>query len=145
MSNASFLFPDYGCRLRAGSKGKEIWDDFRKKWVVCTPEEWVRQHFLHYLVQSAGYPASRIAVERKLQTGAWTGRFDAVIFDPNGHPFMLIECKAPEVAIDPTTFFQSTRYSQTLQVPYVALTNGRGLWVLELKSGTFLQNWPSWA
>ena len=142
MAATSFLFPDYGCRLREGNRGKEIWDDFRKIWVVLTPEEWVRQHFLHYLVREVGYPASRIAVERKLQTGAWTGRFDAVIFDATGHPLMLIECKAPEVAIDPAAFFQSTRYSQTLQVPYVALTNGLGLWLVDLASGTFIQEWP---
>lgn len=101
-----------------------VFDTFRRQWVTLQPEEWVRQKLLMYLVQQQKYPASLIAVERQLQVGERKRRFDAVVFNRQGMPWMLIECKAETVALDEKVQSQVLAYQSVVAASYIVLTNG---------------------
>lgn len=96
----------------------------RKRWVQLTPEEWVRQNFLLYLTESLGYPAALIAVEKQLTLGELTKRFDAVVYDKQSNPFMIIECKEMNVPLSEKVLQQVLRYNMQLQATYLVVTNG---------------------
>ena len=91
-----------------------IFDEIRKKFVVLTPEEWVRQHVVQYLLLEKKYPKSLINVEKLVKVNGLNKRYDIVVFQPNGEIFLLIECKAPEVSISQQTFDQIARYNLKL-------------------------------
>jgi hypothetical protein len=117
-------YPLYQPKIKQ-QQGKEyIFDSIRKRYVILTPEEWVRQNFLQYLQQVKNYPASLIAVEKEISIGDVKKRYDIVVFDNNTKPFMLIECKEMEVALTPEVLNQALRYNITMQVPYIVITNG---------------------
>lgn len=101
-----------------------IFDPLRKKWLVLTPEEQVRQYLLQYLIQIKGYPKTLIAVEKKIKVGAMDKRFDIVVYNRHHEPWMLVECKAPEVLIDQATLFQLLNYQRTIQCDYWVMSNG---------------------
>ena len=101
-----------------------VYDVVRKKWLVLTPEEHVRQMLLHLLIQKMNYPQSLIAIEKKIVVGKTFKRFDVVVYDRNHQPWMLMECKEPEVSITQTTFFQLLNYQQTINAHYWVLSNG---------------------
>lgn len=111
-------------RIRQGKKGDEIFDTFRKKWVLLTPEEWVRQTLLAFMVQQHQYPPALIAVERGLKVGELNRRFDAVIYNRSGKPFMLVECKAPGETIEDAAVAQLLAYQSVLGATYILLSNG---------------------
>lgn len=111
-------------RIRETQKGDEIFDVFRKKWVLITPEEWVRQTLLGFMVQQKQYPTSLIAVERGLKVGELNRRFDAVIFNRTGKPYILIECKAPGEKIEDAAVSQLLAYQSVLGAGYLLLSNG---------------------
>lgn len=100
-----------------------VHDPVRKKWLVLTKEEYVRQVFLHYLIQS-GYPISMLAVEKAISVGDRKKRFDIVVFDKQHLPWMLVECKEPDTDIHQNTLFQLLNYQRILQTCYWVLTNG---------------------
>ena len=100
-------YPTYPFKLREPEKNKEeIWDELRKQWVRLTPEEWVRQNFIQYLLLVKSYPASYIAVERKIKLGELNKRFDLMVFDRAAQPWMLIECKAMAERLDSKVLWQ---------------------------------------
>ena len=101
-----------------------IWDGLRRKHVVLTPEEWVRQHVVHYLINHLGYPRGLLALERGLRYNQRQKRTDLLALNPNGRPLLLVECKAPAVAIDGTVARQATTYNHTIGAPLLLLTNG---------------------
>lgn len=96
----------------------------RKKYVALTPEEWVRQHVLHYLVRHRGYPASLIAVERGFEYQGMPWRADIVAHDRRGKPLLLVECKAPQIALRQEVFEQVSRYNLVVGARYAAVSNG---------------------
>ncbi|MBE0662737.1 MAG: type I restriction enzyme HsdR N-terminal domain-containing protein [Bacteroidales bacterium] len=102
----------------------EIFDPIRKVFVVLTPEEWVRQHFINYLVSDRLFPAGLIAIEKQIRVNRMSKRFDIVAHFPTGQPAMIVECKAPSVKISLETFNQALRYNLSLNIHYLALTNG---------------------
>lgn len=108
--------------------GKEepefIFDQFRRKYVKLTPEEWVRQNFIRYLVQEGKYPAGLIGVETMFRTNKLRRRVDVLIHNRAGRPVMLVECKAPSVPIDDKVFDQIVCYNMEFRVPYIIVTNG---------------------
>jgi type I site-specific restriction-modification system R (restriction) subunit len=128
--NSSFTFvnqlnfPHYDFKIRKTEKDFEIFDDFRKKWVVVTPEEWVRQHVLKWLVEEKKYPSGLLAVEKQININGLSRRFDAVIFDIHAKPMVIIECKAPEVKITEEVFDQIARYNLVVNAEYLLITNG---------------------
>ena len=96
----------------------------RKKYVAAQPEEWVRQHCLHFLIRDKGYPAGRVLVERKLQVHGLTKRLDLAVCDPGGQIEVLVECKAPDVVIDQGVFDQIARYNMEARARYLMVSNG---------------------
>ncbi len=118
-------FPIYDFRLRKKNNKTYIFDIVRKKFFLLTPEEWVRQHSLHYLIIEKGYPLSLIAVEKHLYINGQLRRFDIVVFNRKMLPRILVECKAPEVPLTQTVFDQANQYNYLLKAPYLFLTNGR--------------------
>lgn len=109
-------------RVRDGKS--EIFDFIRKKWVALTPEEQVRQYFLHFLTEERNIAASHIAVERKIDVNGLPQRFDILIFSSDGKPAMVVECKQPSVPLTQSVAEQAARYNKTLKAPFVAITNG---------------------
>lgn len=101
-----------------------IFDTVRKRWVVLTPEEWVRQNFLQYIIHVKKHPSSLIAVEKEISLGELKKRFDIVVYDKDSKPWMIIECKEMNVALDKAVLDQVLRYNMVLQVPYLVITNG---------------------
>jgi hypothetical protein len=118
-------YPTYSFKIREPERKKEeIWDELRKLWVRLTPEEWVRQNFVQYLIQVRNYPPSYIAVERKIKLGELTKRFDLLVFDKTAQPWMLIECKGTDIKLDSRIVWQALRYNMAIPVKYLVLTNG---------------------
>lgn len=114
------------CMLRLENRDGQlkVFDIFRKIWVVLTPEEWVRQNFLHFLKNSKGYPASLIAVEKKVNVNGTLQRFDLLVYDRLAQPLLIGEFKAPGVEINQEAFDQASRYNGTVRAPYVIISNG---------------------
>jgi len=117
--------PEHPLKKRISAKGKtEVFDEFRKKYVVLTPEEWVRQQFLWYLVELKNYPASLIAVEKGLTLNRLKKRFDAVVYNKRGLPAMLIEFKSAGILLEQNVFDQIAVYNLQLRVKYLIISNG---------------------
>jgi hypothetical protein len=137
-------YPPYQPKIKS-QQGKEfIYDEIRKQWIVLTPEEWVRQNFLQYLIQVKKYPATLIAVEKEIKLGYLAKRFDIVVYDKNTQPWIIIECKEMEVALDKQVLDQALRYNITLQVPNIVITNGTYCFGFSAKAGLLeeLNNLP---
>lgn len=117
-------FPSYSFRLKASENKTLIFDIVRKKYVVLTPEEWVRQHTIHYLHFDKNYPLSLMAVEKQLKIHSLTKRTDIVLYSNDGSPFIIVECKAPSVEISQQTFDQIARYNMELNAELLMVTNG---------------------
>ena len=117
-------FPDYDFRFKNSENKVYIFDVIRKKFVVLQPEEWVRQHVLHYLIIEKKYPKSLINVEKQLLIGTIKKRYDIVVFKPNGSIALLVECKAPSITIDQHVFDQTARYNFKLKASLLMVTNG---------------------
>lgn len=124
MSLPKLNFPSYDFRLRENSSRPEIFDQVRKVWVTLTPEEWVRQHVIRWIVEEKNYPASLLAVEKSITVNGLTKRCDIVAFNKSGIPILVIECKAHDVEISQAVFDQAARYNLTLNVNLFLLTNG---------------------
>lgn len=116
--------PVYNHRVITKNDKSKIFDIVRKKLVALTPEEWVRQNFLHFLIYEKKYPLSLIAVELKIAYNKLAKRCDIVIFENNAKPLMIVECKAADVDITQDVFNQALRYNMPLKVKYIVLTNG---------------------
>ena len=116
--------PSYQIKL-AGSKEKPtIFDILRRKYVALTPEEWVRQHFVHFLVEHKGYPSTLLANEVRLLVGDKQMRADTVLYDTTLRPRLVVEYKAPHIAITQEVFNQITAYNMLLHVDYLIVSNG---------------------
>ncbi len=101
-----------------------IFDRFRKRYVVLTPEEWVRQNFLNYLVETLNYPASLIGIEKEIYLGELRKRCDIVVYNRDMQPWMIVECKEMDVLLTQTTLEQIVRYHMVLPTAYLVITNG---------------------
>ena len=141
--------PAITTRLREGKSGKpEIFDEVRKKFVRLTPEEWVRQHFLHFMISQLGFPATLIVVEAALRYNNMLKRFDILAYRADGNPCFIIECKSPEVEITQAVFDQVAMYNMTLTVDYLAVTNGLTHYACRIdhknRTYSFLQDIPTY-
>ena len=120
----SLNLPSYEARVRSVSGRRQIFDVLRKKYVSLTPEEWVRQHFIHYLIEHLGYPAMLMANEVQLQIGDKRVRADSVLYDRELRPRMIVEYKAPHIPITQKVFDQISAYNMLLHVDYLVVSNG---------------------
>lgn len=112
-------------RQRITGNNKEFFDPVRKKWVPATPEEEVRQQFIQFLLTVKKIPASHLSVEREIAVNGLSRRYDLVVFDGEGKPWMVVECKAPHVKLTQEVMEQAGRYNRTLQAPLIGITNGK--------------------
>jgi hypothetical protein len=117
-------FPSFNFRFKNSENKMAIFDEIRKKYIILTAEEWVRQHVIQFLIQVKKYPKSLINVEKILNVNGLRKRYDIVVFNPNGSVFILVECKAPEIKTSQATFDQIARYNMTLNAQYLMVTNG---------------------
>ncbi len=116
--------PSFEAKIRKKNDIVEIFDPLRKKYVMLTPEEWVRQHFVQYLIAEKQYPGSLIANETGIKLNSLVKRCDTVIYNRQLEPLMIIEYKRPDVMITQDVFDQITRYNSVLKVPYLVVSNG---------------------
>ncbi len=116
--------PTYSFKIKSKENKLYIFDMLRKKNVVLTPEEWVRQNYIQYLIHEKKYPKTLIAIEKQLKINNLIKRTDILIFDKNGNPNIIVECKAPSIKIAQDTFDQIARYNLKLQAKYLIVTNG---------------------
>ena len=141
-------FGKYDFRIQENEKQKLIFDIIRKKFVPLTPEEWVRQHWLHYLIKEANYSRSLIAVEMSIEVNQLAKRCDVVVFNQSGKPFLVVECKSSDVKITQNVFDQIARYNLFLQVKYLVVSNGSEHHCckidFEMKSYAFVEALPEW-
>ena len=120
----SLNLPDYPHKIKQENNKAYIFDFIRKKYLVLTPEEWVRQHFVHYLITLKKFPSSLIVIEKGLKLNEMQKRADVLVYNKNGNPLVLVECKAATVKITQETFNQIARYNMVFHVPYLIVTNG---------------------
>lgn len=112
-------------RLKQTADGEcRIWDSLRRKWLVATPEEWVRQNFISLLVEHLGYNPLHIRQEYPVAVGVLDQRADIVVCAESGQPLMLVECKSTDITLSNATLDQAVRYNATIKAPYIVLTNG---------------------
>jgi len=117
-------YPQHPFRITTQNEQEIIFDELRKVWVRLTPEEWVRQNFLQYLVQVMKYPPSLIAIEKEIHLGELKKRFDILVYDRNHKPWMMVECKEVNVKLDDVVLQQILRYNIALPVQFMVITNG---------------------
>ena len=141
-------FPVYSFRFKNSENKVAIFDEIRKKFILLTPEEWVRQHTVQFLLQDKKFPKSYINVEKLIKINDLSKRYDIVVFQPNGDIFLLIECKAPEVPISQNTFDQIARYNLVLKAKYLMVTNGLNHYFCQMdfekEQYTFLKELPAY-
>ncbi|WP_320814870.1 type I restriction enzyme HsdR N-terminal domain-containing protein [Flavobacterium sp.] len=125
-------FSDYSFRFKNSENKVSIFDPIRKKFILLTPEEWVRQHVVEFLLDEKKYPKSLINVEKTVKVNGMNKRYDIVVYNSDGSIFLLIECKAPEVKIDQKTFDQIARYNLSLNAQYLMVTNGLNHYFCEM-------------
>lgn len=144
----SLNFPSYPFRLKSNENKTLIFDIIRKKYVVLTPEEWVRQHVIHYLHTEKKYPLSLISVEKQIKINNLVKRTDVLIFNTKGTPEIIIECKASSVKTSQETFDQIARYNLALQARFLMVTNGLQHYYCQMddekEAYTFLQDIPDY-
>jgi Type I restriction enzyme R protein N terminus (HSDR_N) len=116
--------PAYNHKLKKINDKLCIWDIIRKKYIVLTPEEWVRQHFVHHLINDRQYPKGLIKLESSLNYNQLLKRTDIQVFDRLGSLFMIVECKAPYIELCSSVFAQAAQYNLVLKAPYLTIANG---------------------
>lgn len=136
--------PDF--RIKKDGKKEFIFDPLRKKWLLLTPEEWVRQNFVQYLIKAKNYPSSLIAIEKEIQLGELKKRFDILVYDNNHQPWMMIECKAAAVKLDDAVLQQALRYNISVPVRFIVITNGNSNYGWERTNNELqvLDEMPEW-
>ena len=141
-------FPNYRFTLKNRENKTYILDLIRKKNLLLTPEEWVRQHCLHFLITELGYPKSLINVEKQIKLNGQLKRYDIVVYTPQGDVHILVECKAPSIAISQSTFDQIAQYNMTLKSQFLMLSNGKEHYFcvmdFEMKSYKFIKELPKY-
>lgn len=141
-------FPKFDYRFKSTENKVSIFDIIRKKFVILQPEEWVRQHCVHYLITQRNYPKSLINVEKELTINGLKKRYDIVVFNPDGSIFLMVECKAPKISINQATFDQIARYNLKINAVYLMVTNGINHYYCQMdfekEQYTFLQDIPSY-
>ncbi len=117
-------FNKYSFRFKNSENKVAIFDEIRKKFIILTPEEWVRQHVIQFLLKEKKYPKSLINVEKVLKINGLVKRYDVVVYNSNGSIQIIVECKAPEIKIAQNTFDQIARYNLALKSEFLMVTNG---------------------
>ncbi|WP_290792547.1 type I restriction enzyme HsdR N-terminal domain-containing protein [Flavihumibacter sp. UBA7668] len=134
----SIEYPDNSLKWKEEKGQRWVFDSIRKKWLVLTPEEWVRQHFLHYLIAVRQYPVAYIAVEKTMKLGELNKRFDLLVYDRLHQPWLMVECKAMEISLSESVLHQILRYNMAIPVSYLVITNGTECYAYHRSNGKLL-------
>lgn len=139
-------YPEPDFQIKQDEGKKIIFDPLRKKWLLLTPEEWVRQNFVQYLIRVKKYPASLIAMEKMIKLGELKKRFDILVYNNHHQPWMMIECKAPSIKMDETVLQQLLRYHISVPTGFLIITNGELSygWKKERQNLQLIQEIPEW-
>lgn len=141
------VFPPFEYNLRNENGKVAIFDIIRKKHIILTPEEWVRQHLIHYFINQLNYPKSLISVEDGLTVNKMQKRSDIIIYNRIGKVFMVIECKSAKVKLNQNSMIQLSTYNQSYNSEYIALTNGLQVYVCKMdyenKKAEYLNQFPT--
>ncbi len=129
-------FPEHNFRIKKEKNRHTIFDEVRHRWVALTPEEWVRQNFLQYLIQAKNYPASLISVEKIIRVGDLSKRYDIVVYKEN-LPWLIVECKESNTPVDVKVIEQVLRYNMALAIKYFVITNGNESFCYEISGDSF--------
>ncbi len=116
--------PEYSFKVRKGDNTLYIFDPLRKKELVLTPEEWVRQNLIQYLIKEKSYPSGLISIEAGIKLNTLQKRYDILFYSNKGWPLVLVECKAPEVSIGKNVFEQILAYNSQVKAPFLIVSNG---------------------
>lgn len=139
-------YPEPAFRIKKENGKDLLFDPLRKKWLLLTPEEWVRQNFVQYLSQVLSYPSSLIALEKEIWLGDLRKRFDILVYNHHHQPWMIVECKAPDIKLSTETLHQALRYNISVPVDYLIITNGHYSYGWQKKAGQLHQmtDLPLW-
>ena len=135
-------YPKYNFRIKQEGNKEFIFDEIRKAWISLTPEEWVRQNFLQWLMQVKQYPAPLISVEKEIKVNGLKKRYDIVVYK-NAIPWMIVECKEMNVALNDAVITQVVTYNSNLNVAYLVVTNGSSTHVFETSSARWMDSFPN--
>lgn len=138
-------YPAFKFKLKQENNKEYIFDEIRQLWVIITPEEWVRQNFISYLTQTLHYPKSLIAVEKQIKINHTIKRFDIVVYR-NMQPWILIECKQPEVNLNDLVLQQVLAYKSFIDAAYIVITNGNNTFCWKMEQNNFSEEscLPAW-
>ena len=135
--SVKLIFPPIQTPIKEVEGERYVWDSLRGKWLLLTPEEWVRRHTIMWLVNHKAIPALRISQEYPVNINGQHQRADIVVVDEYAQPYILVECKAPNVAIDENVVLQAMRYNGVVGARYILLTNGLSLYFYEHRNGKY--------
>lgn len=130
-------FPPISARIKEENGDKYIWDSLRGKWLLLTPEEWVRQHTIAWLVNERHIPELRISQEYPVNINGQHQRADIVVINEMAKPHILVECKAHDIEIDNEVVMQAIRYNAIVGARYILLTNGKKIFCYEYNEGRY--------
>ena len=140
------VFPPFHYKLRKENGKVAIFDIIRKKYIILAPEEWVRQHLIHYFINQLNYPKSLISVEDGLKVNKMKKRSDVLVYNRHGKIFMVVECKSAKVPLNQNAMIQLSTYNQKYNANYIALTNGLQIYVCKIdyenKKSDYLDQFP---
>ena len=144
MIPVSYPPPDF--KIKQQGDKRYLFDAIRKTWLLLTEEEWVRQNFIQYLLTVLQYPSTAMAVEKEIKLGELKKRFDILVYDHHFRPWLLVECKAPHIALSEAVLQQVLRYNISVPVTYMVITNGDHTigWQKEGGELTQLTEMPQW-
>lgn len=140
------IFPPFKYRISEKNEKSYIFDIIRKKNIMITPEEWVRQHLVHFMIDHLNYPKSLIKIEDGLKVYKMQKRSDVVVYQSDGKVFMLVECKSYKVKLDQKVMDQLSNYNQKYKAGYLAITNGRQVYISKIdyqkRESQFINEFP---
>lgn len=146
MKHPRLKLPDFDAKFKTEDDQSFIYDAIRKKYLVLTPEEWVRQHFIQLLINHLNYPPGLFRLERQHKYFKSKKRSDILAMDISGDPFLLVECKSYDVKINQGTLNQIATYNKTIKAPFIGVTNGllNFAWKLEKSEYVQLEQFPTY-
>jgi hypothetical protein len=139
-------YPEPAFRIKKENNKDFLFDPLRKKWLLLTPEEWVRQNFVQYLIQVRQYPAALIALEKEIWLGELKKRFDILVYNSDHKPWMIVECKAESILLNDETVQQALRYNISVPVEFIFITNGSYTYGWQKRGGQLnsIDELPAW-
>jgi hypothetical protein len=140
-------YPEPSFKMKKQGENNFLFDPVRKKWLLLTPEEWVRQNFVQHLVQVKGYPVTMIAMEKVIMLGELRKRFDILVYDREHRPWLMVECKSPDVELNDSVLHQLLRYHISVPAGLLVITNGTSSYAWIKKEGQLhgIHELPEWS